>query len=117
VSVRLCKNPACRKPLDPGRVEKHNALTRDDRCRAAAWKLEVNYGRGKREGAVRTARKRAPELRVSYQKTLDVLSKRLAQYLMATGISERQACEELAEVLAEALTPRQLERLQERNVT
>lgn len=110
VEQRFCENPNCGKPLDPERVKKKGARTCDDACRAAAWKARVGYGRKDRPVARKTranGKPRKPEMRVSYHKAVDAACGALATYVMAQGCSEEDAREEIAEAIADALTPRQ----------
>jgi hypothetical protein len=74
-----CANPACRKVLDPVRVAKTGARVCNDRCRAAAWKTRVAYGRhdvvSRANGS--QARNKPSGAQVSYFKAREAIARRL----------------------------------------
>lgn len=109
--MRLCDNPACRKPLAPERVEKHDAKSCDSACRSAAWKARTGYRHpSRRNAAERPQNGSQPRsrprsgLQVSYQRAVEVLAKGLRWHLH----QPLAPTEELVErILKDALPTRQ----------
>lgn len=103
--VRLCKNPECREPIDPERVEQRDAWTCNSRCRAAAWKAEVGYGRPSPSGGVRTGENARSGVSVSYRKAVNAV---------ASVIPDPHLQERVVQALRDALPARQRQTLDER---
>jgi hypothetical protein len=109
LDVARCANPACRKELDPERVRKYGARTCNGRCRAAAWKTSVGYGRPARANGP-VGRRKESGVQASYRRAVASLS----AWLQAQGWDAEDAETEAARVLRPALSDRQRAQLDAR---